>query len=83
MNMTRISVWAAALAIAALRLASSVALGAGFTGTNGPGHSSLYSFSLGAGATNLSLNVSNTAPAFSHHAGTDDLPFYENGGMSA
>ena len=58
--------WAAALAIAALRLASSVALGAGFTGTNGPGHSSLYSFSLGAGATNLSLNVSNTGPAFSH-----------------
>src|SRR4051812_32015138 len=37
-----------------------------FTGTNNPGQTTTYSFSVGSGVTNLSLSVSNSSAAFSH-----------------
>ncbi|HLP78360.1 MAG TPA: PPC domain-containing protein, partial [Candidatus Paceibacterota bacterium] len=37
-----------------------------FTGTNAPGFGTNFTFTLGAGATNLSLVVSNTASAYSY-----------------
>ncbi len=37
-----------------------------FVGTNDPGQTTVFSFSLGASATNLSLTVSNNGVAFSH-----------------
>ena len=53
-----------------------------FVGTNQPGASTNYSFTMGAGATNLSLVVSNSTTAFSHlwlkkggAAATNDFDF--------
>jgi hypothetical protein len=37
-----------------------------FTGNNQPGNGSLFSFTLGAGVTNLSLSVSNSSTAYSY-----------------
>src|SRR5262249_48497537 len=37
-----------------------------FAGTNAPGSGSNYTFTVGAGATNLPLGISNTATAYSY-----------------
>src|SRR5678815_3571893 len=58
--------FAFAVAVASAMAIASPAAAQTFSGTNAPNTGTNFSFTVGAGATNLSLVISNSATAYSH-----------------